>query len=148
MCHHCTSSCTTTSLGCEARLYKEILKSDAETSLMQLVNTVAADLNLLQECHLLTHIRVKERWKGSTGTSLTNFAQQGHHGVVTSKSSLTRILQSHFLGHFNTASSFSTATSFTLQGRQHTSRTTATTIAPTSSVWKKGFSETSATPHH
>ena len=44
---HSTSSCTTTSLDCEARSFtKSILQSDAETSLTQLVNTVAADLNL------------------------------------------------------------------------------------------------------
>ena len=56
---------------------KSILQLAAETSLMQLVNTVAADLNLPTR---VSPPYSQERWKGSTGTSLTNFAQQGYHG--------------------------------------------------------------------
>ena len=41
---HSTSSSTTTSLGCQAR--KKHLTVQSKTSLMQLVNTVVADLNL------------------------------------------------------------------------------------------------------
>ena len=43
---HSTSSSTTTSLDRETWLHNSNLQSVAETSLMQLVNTVAADLNL------------------------------------------------------------------------------------------------------
>ena len=107
---------------------KSILQSDAETSLMQLVNTVSTDLKLTYKS--LTSLLTSESREGSTGTSLTNFAQQGYNGAKTSKLNLTCCLQSHFLGHFNTASSSSTTTSYTLQAKHPTSRTTATTTAP------------------
>ena len=45
---------------------KSILQSDAETSLTQLVNTVATDLNL-PGYHHFTHVSHKGRWKCSTG---------------------------------------------------------------------------------
>ena len=95
---HSTSSSTTTSLHSEAWLYEEYL----------------------QESHLLTHIRVKGRWKGSTGTSLTNFAQQRYNGAKTSKLNLVCCLQSHLLGHFNTSSSSSTTASYALQTKRPT----------------------------
>ena len=102
----------------------------------------------LQECHFLTHIRVKERSRDSIGTSLANFPQQGYNGAVTSKSNLIRFLQSHFLGHFNTASSLSATVSYALQGRHRASRTPATTTTPTSLVLENMFSETSGTSRH
>ena len=83
-----------------------------------------------------------ERWKGSTGTSLTNFAQQDYNGAKTSKLNLICCLQSHFRVRYNTATSFSTTTSRILQARHPTSRTTATATAPTSLALERLFLET------
>ena len=89
---------------------------------MQLINTVAADLNLPTRVSPRYSRQSQGWWKGSTGPSLINFVQQGYNGAKTSKLNLICFLQSHFPGHFNTASSFSTTTSHTLQGGHHTLR--------------------------
>ena len=62
----------------------------------------------LQECHLLTHIR------SSQGKDTTRLQWSCDLKNVESKSSLICFLQSHFSGHFDTASSLTTTTSFTL----------------------------------
>ena len=111
---------------------KSILQSDAETALMQFVNTVSTDRKLPTRVSPPYSHQSQRRWKGSTGTSLTNFAQQGYNGAKTSTLNHICCLQSVFLGHFNTASSSSTTTSNPHQAKHPTSRTTATTIALTS----------------
>ena len=79
---------------------KSVLQSDHDTSLMQLVSTVAADLNFLPESVHLTHIRFKARWGGSIETSLTNFVQQDYSGAKTSTSSHTCYHQSPYPGRY------------------------------------------------
>ena len=63
---------------------QSILQSDAETSLMQLVNTVAADLNLLQvtrESPPSSH-QSQVKVERFIGTSSTNFLQSHFHGPL------------------------------------------------------------------
>ena len=148
---HSTSSCTTTSLDCEARLYKEHLAIRCRNIIDAARQDRCGRPQLTYKSKSVTSLLTSEPRKVEIfhRTSLTNFAQQGYNGAKTSKSNLIYSLQSHFLGHFNTASSFSTTTSYTLQGRHRTSRTTATTTAPTSN----GFGEcvlgkTSAASRH
>ena len=89
---------------------RSVLQSDHETSLMQLVSTVASDLKLPTRVStpyiIYTHIRVKARWNGSIGTSLTNFVQHDFSGARTSTSNHICCLQSLYPGHYITASSY------------------------------------------
>ena len=60
----------------------------AETSLMQLVNTVAADLNLPTRVSPPYSHQSQGKVKRFHRNLLSNFTQQGYNGAVTSKSNL------------------------------------------------------------
>ena len=82
---------------------KSALQSDTETSLMQLVNTVATDFNLPTRVSPPHSHQSQRKVERLHRTSLINFGQHDLSGVVTSKLTLMCFLRSHFHGHFNTA---------------------------------------------
>ena len=111
---------------------------------MQLVSTVATDLKL--------PTRVSPPYSQQSQGKVERFHRNLFDQLRTTKITVeqrpqhrtTHVApQSHYPGNHITASSYSTTTSCARQGRHLTSRTTATTTAPTSCTSEKRFLETS-----
>ena len=125
---------------------KSILQSDAETSLMQLVSTVAADLNLLTA--------VSPPYSHQRQGKVERFHRNLFDQLCTTQLQWRKDLkvEPHMLppGSLPWALQHSVfiLNNYSLQGRHLTSGTTATTTAPASLVLENVFLETSGKSRH